>query len=200
MTATTARATDAPAPATSKATAKAAAPTTAPPDARVTARRVEELLDRLAAGADPASAQVAEDMVRVLMDFYGAGLARITTLLGPALDGLLGDELVAALLALHGLHPHDAERRITDTLRRIAPEHPAELLSFDQESGTVRLRLPERTGCGCGSAAADQEAIEDALTSAAPEVGSVEFQAPDRAPTFLQIGSRPDAPLSVEPR
>ncbi|MER5603569.1 hypothetical protein ABT085_41950, partial [Streptomyces sp. NPDC002265] len=44
-------------------------------------RRVEEVLDRLAAGGDRAAAEAAEELVRSLMDFYGSGLARIVRLL-----------------------------------------------------------------------------------------------------------------------
>lgn len=58
-----------------------AATATAPMNAEQTGRRVEEVLDRLAASGDPAAATAAEELVRSLMDFYGAGLARILHLL-----------------------------------------------------------------------------------------------------------------------
>ena len=45
-------------------------------------RRVEEVLDRLAATGDRAACAAAEELVRVLMEFYGAGLARIAERLG----------------------------------------------------------------------------------------------------------------------
>ncbi|MBW8818979.1 MAG: hypothetical protein JF598_12315, partial [Streptomyces sp.] len=77
-----------------------------------TGRRVEEILDRLAESGDPAATAAAEELVRSLMDFYGAGLARILHLLsgasgasGEAAARLLGDDLVASLLVLHDLHP-----------------------------------------------------------------------------------------------
>ena len=64
-----------------------------------TGRRVEEILDRLAESGDPAAAAAAEELVRSLMDFYGAGLARILQLLsgapGEAAARPLGDALVA---------------------------------------------------------------------------------------------------------
>ena len=52
--------------------------------AEQTGRRVEEVLDRLAESGDPAAAAAAEELVRSLMDFYGAGLARILHLLSGA--------------------------------------------------------------------------------------------------------------------
>lgn len=104
------------------------APTAARPvDAEQTGRRVEEVLDRLAASGDPAAVEAAEELVRSLMDFYGAGLARVLHLLstapGDPVAGLLGDELVAGLLVLHDLHPEDRDTRIARALDSVR-EHP----------------------------------------------------------------------------
>ncbi|NUS14874.1 MAG: hypothetical protein HOY69_26350, partial [Streptomyces sp.] len=49
-------------------------------DAEAAGRRVEDVLDRLAAAGDRAACDAAEDLVRTLMDFYGAGLARVLEL------------------------------------------------------------------------------------------------------------------------
>ncbi|MFF3214311.1 hypothetical protein ACFYYB_27055 [Streptomyces sp. NPDC002886] len=168
-------------------------------DARQTGVRVEEVLDRLAATGDREVCAAAEELVRVLMDFYGAGLARIVAGLGEApLTRLLDDELVASLLALHDLHPEDVDARIARALASV--REPVELLGFDEATGTLRLRPAPAGGCGCGSSAAEadagpSQAVEDALACFAPEVIAVEMapaEAP--APALLQIGTRPQNP------
>ncbi|MCX5372284.1 hypothetical protein OHU34_03950 [Streptomyces sp. NBC_00080] len=171
------------------------APTAARPvDAEQTGRRVEEVLDRLAASGDPAAVEAAEELVRSLMDFYGAGLARVLHLLstapGDPVAGLLGDELVAGLLVLHDLHPEDRDTRIARALDSVR-EHPLDVVDFDEESGALTLRAREAGGCGCGSGESAREAARAALACFAPEVGAVDVQTAPAGPTLLQIGTAP---------
>ncbi|MBT2406089.1 MULTISPECIES: NifU family protein [unclassified Streptomyces] len=170
-------------------------------DARQAGQRVEEVLDRLAATGEREVCAAAEELVRVLMDFYGAGLARIVERLGAdAVSGLLDDELVASLLALHDLHPEDVHTRIARALDTVRdPRRPLELLGFDEAAGTLRLRLPASGGCGCGSTDdTARQAVEDALACFAPEVTAVELEpAAPPPPALLQIGTRPQAPARV---
>lgn len=168
----------------------------APVNAEQTGRRVEEVLERLTASGDPAAAAAAEELVRSLMDFYGAGLARILHLLssgpgGPP-AGLLGDELVASLLVLHELHPEDRATRIARALD-VVREHALDVVDFDEESGTLTLRAREAGGCGCGSGsgAGAREAAEAALACFAPEVRAVDVQTAPAGPTLLQITTAP---------
>ncbi|MFD3541424.1 hypothetical protein ACFWUQ_18270 [Streptomyces sp. NPDC058662] len=172
-------------------------------DARQAGRRVEEVLDRLAETGDRQACAAAEELVRVLMDFYGAGLARIVERLGAAPGGPLGplldDELVASLLSLHDLHPQDVRTRIAHALERAG--EPVELLGFDEDSGVLRLR-PAAAGGGCGcsseSEAASRRTVEDALACFAPEVTRVETEAAPAPPQpLLQITARPPAPAQV---
>ncbi|MEV2214220.1 hypothetical protein AB0H86_22705 [Streptomyces sp. NPDC050997] len=164
--------------------------------AEQTGRRVEEVLDRLAASGDPAAAAAAEELVRSLMDFYGAGLARILHLLSSAPGeppaGLLGDELVASLLVLHDLHPEDRDTRIARALDSVR-EHSLDVVGFDEKSGALTLRAQETGGCGCGSGAGEgaREAALAALACFAPEVRDVDVQTAPAGPTLLQIGTAP---------
>ncbi|MGW3320902.1 hypothetical protein [Streptomyces virginiae] len=164
-------------------------------------RRVEEVLDRLAATGDRAACAAAEELVRVLMDFYGAGLARIVEKVGDGpLKPVYGDELVASLLSLHGLHPEDVHTRIDRALA--AHGEPLELLGFDADTGVLRLRpAAASSGCGCGSGAGGSDAgrtLEDTLACFAPEVTGVEQEpAAAPAPALLQIGTRPPSPARV---
>ncbi|OKK22150.1 hypothetical protein AMK16_02840 [Streptomyces sp. CB00455] len=166
-------------------------------DARQAGRRVEEVLDRLAATGEREACAAAEELVRVLMDFYGAGLARIVGRLGEeSLRPLLEDELVASLLALHDLNPEDVQTRIARALA--AADEPVEVLGFDGTSGVLRLRTENAgTGCGCAGTGAGQ-AVEDSLACFAPEVTRVEREpAAAPQPALLQISRRPPTPAQV---
>ncbi|MFG2115819.1 hypothetical protein ACGFRB_24845 [Streptomyces sp. NPDC048718] len=186
--------------------------------AEAAGRQVEEVLDRLAGTADRDTVAAAEDVVRVLMEFYGSGLARIVELLGrpgsgsgpgphPAsgpgsaarsgpgsgaepLGALLADELVASLLNLHGLHPEDLPTRIDRALAALP--QPARNAGFDAASGVLRLAVEASSGCGCsGTQDTTRQAALDALACFAPEVTGVELEPAVRAPALLQIGTRP---------
>lgn len=169
------------------------APATAvrPADAERAGRRIEEVLDRLAASGDPSAAAAAEELVRSLMDFYGSGLARVLQLLAdapgdPAAE-LLGDDLVASLLVLHDLHPEDRDTRIVRAVAGLRG-HDLEVVTFDEESATLRLRVRASGGCGCGSGAGAEEAARAALACFAPEVRDVVME---KEPALLQIGIGP---------
>ncbi|MYT27760.1 MULTISPECIES: hypothetical protein [unclassified Streptomyces] len=173
------------------------APATAP-DAELTGRRVEELLARLTEHGDAATAAAAEELVRVLMDFYGAGLTRIMHLVerrtgadGPR-PALLADALVSSLLVLHDLHPEDAATRIGRALASVRAQDAVEVAEFAPETGALRLRESGSGGC-CGGGATDRPAVEGALSCFAPEVTSVEWEAYSAAPAppLLQISRRP---------
>ncbi|MBG0850547.1 hypothetical protein I2W78_01415 [Streptomyces spinoverrucosus] len=163
--------------------------------AETAGRLVEDVLDRLAASGDRTACEAAEELVRVLMEFYGAGLARVMDLVerdpgaSATRDALLGDELVASLLVLHGLHPEDARSRIARALDGLP--QPVENAGFDPATGVLRLRPTGSGGCGCGGTEAVEQAARDALACFAPEVTSVELQAPAPEPVLLQIGSAP---------
>ncbi|MEU6014863.1 hypothetical protein ABZ826_12650 [Streptomyces sp. NPDC047515] len=168
-------------------------------DAEQAGRRIDEVLERVTAAGDQKAVAAAEELVRVLMDFYGAGLARIVAGLraapdretGDTLDELLGDELVSSLLVLHDLHPEDTGTRIGRALAAV--RDPVEVVTFDEGTGTLRLRSTETGGCGCTGAPAVQQQVENALACFAPEVTTVE-QEPGpatREPALLQIGTRP---------
>ncbi|MGH3439544.1 MAG: NifU family protein [Sciscionella sp.] len=153
-------------------------------DARSVGARVEELLDALSASGDAAATSTAEELVRTLMEFYGAGLARIVELIGTTPDGeallrqLTGDKLVGGLLVLHELHPEGTEDRVRGALEKVRPylgshSGDVELLDVDDED-VVHLRL-EGSCHGCPSSMVTVKlAIEQAIEAAAPEIVRVE--------------------------
>ncbi|MFJ4681976.1 hypothetical protein [Streptomyces sp. NPDC088789] len=170
----------------------------APAHAERAGRRVEEALDRLSATGDADAVAAGEELVRSLMEFYGAGLARIRDLLSPPgnrnpLD-LLNDELVASLLLLHDLHPEDVTARVHRALEHIGDG--VEIVGLDAATGTLRLRAVAAGGCGCAVGTSDvRSRAEEALAHFAPEVTTVELdtEPAPREPALLQIGIRPGA-------
>jgi hypothetical protein len=167
--------------------------------AEAAGRRVEEVLDLLAASGDRSACEAAEELVRVLMEFYGGGFARVLELLGrdpgasaaDARTALLRDDLVASLLVLHGLHPDDVTMRIDRALDGVP--YLVERAGYDPASGELRLRMTGSSGCGCGNTReAVEQAAREALASLAPEVTTVSLEAgTSREPALLQIGAGP---------
>jgi hypothetical protein len=139
--------------------------------------RVEELLGEFAAG-DPRVRARAEELVRVLMELYGAGLARILEVVtqgGRTGEEMLGhladDKLVGSLLLIHDLHPLDAGARIRRALARIEMRSGARIsVEVVEDLATVRV---ENAG---SHAAGLSAAIEEAVRHAAPEVERVEIE------------------------
>ena len=146
--------------------------------------RIQTLLDATAAGG-VAARERAEQLVREVVDLYGAGLSRILAAFGDRadpgmLDRLVADDLVASLLLVHGLHPHDVRRRVSDALDRVRPylgSHGGDVHLLDIVGDTVQLQF-EGSCKSCPSSAVTLElAVEDAIRAAAPEVSSIEVVA-----------------------
>ena len=161
-------------------------------DWRAAGERIEALI---AAGAAPGGAgrDRAEELVRLVADLYGAGLQRMLELLhahgalgDEVLDALAGDDLVASLLLVHGLHPYDVPTRVEQALAGLAGD--IELLEITGE-GVVRLRRPAAHG-GCSAPpATPRQAIEDAIEAAAPEVTAVEVEEPAAAGAVIPVSA-----------
>ncbi len=64
------------------------------------------------------------------------------------LDTCAGDEVVAGLLLLHGLHPLDVETRVRQALESVRPllrSHGGNVELLEVREGVVRLRLCKAT-------------------------------------------------------
>ena len=152
--------------------------------------RIQTLLDATSAGGTLARER-AEQLVREVVDLYGAGLSRIMATVGDradrgTVDLLVADDLVASLLLVHGLHPHDLRRRVADALDRVRPylgSHGGDVRLLDIVGDAVQLQF---TGSckSCPSSAVTLElAVEDAIRAAAPEVSSIDVVTPEAAST-----------------
>jgi Fe-S cluster biogenesis protein NfuA/nitrite reductase/ring-hydroxylating ferredoxin subunit len=156
------------------------------PDLRATGERIESLLDAASAGGRVARER-AEELVRLVVDLYGAGLERLLEIVHDAgrlddelLDRLVADDLVASLLAVHGLHPDGLETRVARALDGVRPylgSHGGDVqLVGVTDDGVVRLRmLGSCDGCPSSSVTLTL-AVETAIREAAPEVTGIEVE------------------------
>lgn len=165
--------------------------------------RIEATIRALDALSDPRAREQARELVQLVLDLHGAGLARLLELVGGAgaaghsiLDTLADDEQVRALLLLHGLHPQDLQSRVQGAVEKMRPflgahELRLELLAASEE----RVRLKLHGNWEGKSAQALKQDIETAIIDAAPDVASVEVdleEHPVRAREIVvQVGAIP---------
>ncbi|MFE9576177.1 NifU family protein [Nocardia sp. NPDC006044] len=157
---------------------------------RTAGDRIETLLDASSAGGAAARAR-AESLVREVADLYGAGLRRVLRLLGNdtgTIERLVRDDLVASLLLVHGLHPHDVQTRIRtalDTVRPYLGSHGGDVALLGVEDGVVRLELSGSCKTCPSSSVTLELAVEDAVRAAAPEIVSIEVAQPPAESTSV---------------
>ncbi|MEV0579315.1 NifU family protein [Streptomyces sp. NBC_01463] len=158
----------------------------AAPDWRTTGDRIDTLIAASGSGGAVARER-SEELVRLVADFYGAGLERLLDLMheqgrldDEVLAALAGDDLVASVLLVHGLHPYGVETRVEQALESVRPylgSHggDVELLAVTDE-GAVRLRLLGSCD-GCPSSSVTLKlAVQGAVEAAAPEITSIEVE------------------------
>jgi Fe-S cluster biogenesis protein NfuA/nitrite reductase/ring-hydroxylating ferredoxin subunit len=156
----------------------------APADWRSAGDRIDTLINASASGGSVARER-AEELVRLVVDLYGAGLERVLDIMyehgrldDNVLEALAEDDLVASLLLVHGLHPYDVATRVGRALDGVRPylgSHggDVELLGVSDD-GVVRLRMLG-TCDGCPSSSVTLKlAVEGAIEAAAPEITAIE--------------------------
>ena len=160
---------------------------------------METLLEEIETLADPNARSKAAEVVGVLLDLYGEGLARMMEVVAQGqerertFEAFAEDELVSHLLLLHGLHPLDVETRVVKALEEVRPylkSHGGNVELLGVEGGVARLRL--QGSCdGCPSSSMTLKlAIEEAVQKAAPDLEGIEAEGvaeapPKPAPTFV---------------
>jgi len=159
--------------------------------------RMETLLGEIEALKDPNARQKAAEIVQVLLELYGEGMARMMETVAQGeerertFQAFTGDELVSHLLLLHGLHPLDVETRVVMALEEVRPylqSHGGNVELLGVEGGVARLRM--QGSCdGCPSSAMTLKlAIEEAIQKAAPDLEGIEAEGvaePQPAPTIV---------------
>jgi Fe-S cluster biogenesis protein NfuA len=173
-----------------------------PQNLRAVGDRMEQALEELHATGDPRLINLAEELVRLVSELYGAGFARTIELArehAPDLiEALAEDELVASLLLVQGLHPRSLDDRVEGALVSVRPflaQHggDVELLGIDDELGAVKLRLLGSCD-GCPSSASTlRGAVEVAIVEAAPEIVRIVVEEPssDAVRIPVSLGAKP---------
>lgn len=148
---------------------------------------LESLVQQVSALDDSLAKAKAQELVRLLMSLYGAGLSRMLDLIrteggGPQaiLERFAADPLLGSLLALHELHPHPVGVRVQRALAGLQPHLPSStrvtLLGVGQDS--VRVMVEWVAG-GRSGAETLRQAIERAIQEAAPELTAIEIEGLD---------------------
>ncbi|MEV6140544.1 NifU family protein [Nocardia sp. NPDC051990] len=142
--------------------------------------RIDTLLDACSA-AGPVARERAERLVREVVDLYGTALGRIVAVLDdPTVEDLTRDDLVASLLLVHGLHPHDVRTRVAAALDSVRPylgSHGGDVVLIDVADDVVRLELSGSCRTCPSSSVTLELAVEDAVRTAAPEIHAIEVVA-----------------------
>jgi Fe-S cluster biogenesis protein NfuA/nitrite reductase/ring-hydroxylating ferredoxin subunit len=158
--------------------------------------RMEMLLGEIEALEDPNARSKAAEVVQVLLELYGEGLARMMETVAAAKEGektfeaFADDELVSHLLLLHGLHPLDLEARVVKALEEVRPylkSHGGNVEFVGVEGGVARLRM-QGSCSGCPSSTMTLKlAIEEAIQKTAPDLEGIEAEGvtEEPAPTIV---------------
>jgi Fe-S cluster biogenesis protein NfuA len=146
-------------------------------------QRIERLIARIEAAPDPSVRADALELTRSLMELHGAGLDRMMEIVARAgasghalMEDFAGDDLVAGLLLLYGLHPHDLRARVMKALDETRPflqSHGGDVELLGVTDGTVRLRLAGSCRSCSSSTMTLKLAIERAIYDAAPDVNEI---------------------------
>ena len=149
-------------------------------------RRLDELLQQVEHIADPAARETAGQIIQAMMEFHGAGLAKILERVAEAgelgqamIDDLGQDDAVGSLLLLYGMHPLDIESRVRQALEKARPylkSHGGNVEVLEvTEDGIVRLQM--QGSChGCPSSAITlKNTIEQAIYDRAPDVTAIQI-------------------------
>jgi Fe-S cluster biogenesis protein NfuA len=144
------------------------------PAVRALLGALNDQLDQLEAMPGPVS-ELGLTVVAGVAEIYGQALIRTLELADPAaVERMLDDELIAHLLALHGIHPESVEKRlkrVIDELRAAVSDQggTVELDRLDETVAVVRVALGARA-----SRSADVEhTVRRAVMTAVPELANV---------------------------
>jgi Fe-S cluster biogenesis protein NfuA len=170
--------------------------------------RVEALLEDLDRLPEGAGRELATALAGALLDLYGEGLARIVAEVaardrdGELAAALGGDELVAHLLLLHGLHPEPLEARVRGALDEVRPyleTHGGDVALLGVADGVVRLQL-QGSCSGCPSSAVTlKHAVEDAIHKAAPDVEEIVAEDGEAPTELIQLEVFTACPAPMHP-
>ncbi len=150
---------------------------------------IETLVRDIESSADPAFRAKAAELVEAMMALHGAALEKIVEIarVDPnTLARLAADDLIASVLVLYDLHPHDLATRVNDAAAKLrARGTKVDVVSV--AGGEARLRLAELAH-GCGSSNVKQ-AVEDAIYQAAPDLTALFIDDPTPSSAFVPVAA-----------
>ncbi len=152
------------------------------PDVNATVERIESVV-----AEHPESAE----LVQLLMQLYGAGLARILEIAAASgasdlIGQLAADKLIGSLLLLHDLHPEDAETRLRRALRHVERRLESHrLVLVGLTAGVANIRVEHNGGGHPPPSLAGW--IESAAFEAAPDIEGVQIEGAPASGALVQI-------------
>jgi Fe-S cluster biogenesis protein NfuA len=167
---------------------------------------IERKLEELQTRVDPRVFDQAVELLQLVNELYGDGLARVMDLANQYTPELIAhltaDGLLSSLLVANGLHPDDIHVRIARALDGVRPflaghGGDVELLDIDEHVGAVRLRLLGSCD-GCPSSAVTlRTTVERAILDSAPEVVIIDVEQPSdqTVATPVLLGTKPGLAL-----
>lgn len=139
--------------------------------------KIDELVNRVQALADPTARALAVDLVQAVMNLHAAAFDQVLKIVGSSapetVQTLAADDIVSRVLVLHGLHPDNFDVRIAraiDKLQRYFDSRGGGIEVLEAGPDLVRIRF---TGNRPGSGSAARNVIENVIYEAAPEVGEL---------------------------
>jgi Fe-S cluster biogenesis protein NfuA len=180
----------------------------APTDLRDVGDQIGALLDSLQSSLDGREFGRVQDVLRLVTDLYGGGLARVLELVGDdeqLFRRLTTDHLVSSLLIVHDLHPESLGQRVQRAVESVRPylgSHGGnvEVLDIDDDVGVVTVRMLGSCD-GCASSSVTLElAVQRAIQEAAPEIVRIAVEGGDTTAEPLGVTipiSLSRKPLSV---
>jgi Fe-S cluster biogenesis protein NfuA len=153
-----------------------------PGEFRLQSERVEKLAAKLEQANDPETRAAALDLLQSVMELHGMALNRMLQELAKTPEGeaalidAVNDDLVSAVLLLHGLHPDDIETRVLRGIEKVRPylkSHGGDVELASVRDGIVRLVLHGSCGSCPSSSLTLKTAVEDALFEAAPDIVAI---------------------------
>ena len=146
--------------------------------------RLGALVEELEDYPDAELRDKAIEFVQSIMELYGEALRRTLAVVDSlplkdqVLSRLLSDDVIRAMLLIHGLMPVDLESRVAAALDHVRPylvSQGADVELVDVEGGRALLRLI-RKGSGAPPIAVLQQEIERAISEAAPDLVGIEIE------------------------
>jgi Fe-S cluster biogenesis protein NfuA len=149
-------------------------------DVKERVAELDGLLQEIEAIEDESARTTSVATIQTLLELYGEAMARIIARVGPEMSqSLAGDELIAHLLLVHGLHPLPLEVRVRAALDSVRPyleSHGGDVELLRIVNGIAYLRL-QGTCTGCSSSETTLKGlIERTLLDAAPDLEAIETE------------------------